>query len=239
MPLLSLDRVGKTYYRGGRHRVCVLRDASLNVEPGELVAIVGDPMAGKTTLLRIAAGLEAPAEGTVRLNDHPLPATDDLDPRLAFVARTPPPRETSTMRMLDFVSMGLLDRMPARSAQQRATDALDAFGIADLARATWHELSDVERTLIRIAQAVVRRPAAMFVDDVVLGLGISHTETVLAQLHTATREHDTAAIVTVSDLSEALRADTTHTLNAGMLIPTPSAEAGGRVVDFPARRSPS
>jgi ABC-type cobalamin/Fe3+-siderophores transport system ATPase subunit len=218
MTLLALEHVSKTYYRGGRHRLPILRDVSLQVDAGELVAIVADPTAGKTTLLRIAAALEPPDAGAVHLDGRSLAATDDPDPRIALVTRTPPPRETMALAVVDFVGLSLLDRMPDREARRRTDAALDAFDLRDLAHATWPELSDVERTLIRIAQAVVRRPALLLLDDPVLGLGITHSETVLAQLRDATRPHPTATLMTVGHPSEAMHADSATVLSAGTLV---------------------
>jgi ABC-type cobalamin/Fe3+-siderophores transport system ATPase subunit len=236
MTLLALENVSKTYYRGGRHRLPILRDISLQVDAGEIVAIVADPTAGKTTLLRIAAGLEPPDAGTVCLAGRPLPATNDLDPRIALVTRTPPPRETTSLPVTDFVGLALMDRMPTREARQRTDAVLDAFDLHTLASSTWPELSDVERTLIRIAQAVVRRPTLLLLDDPVLGLGISHAETALSQIRHAARTHTTATLMTVGHPSEALHADTMLTLNAGALMQTSRHPARGQLLDFPTGR---
>lgn len=236
MTLLALENVSKTYYRGGRHRLSILRDVSRHVDAGELVAIVADPTAGKTTLLRIAAGLEPPDAGTVHLAGQPLPATNDLDPRIALVTRTPPPRETTSLPVTDFVALALMDRMPTREARRRTDAVLDAFDLSALASSTWPDLSDVERTLIRIAQAVVRRPVLLLLDDPVLGLGISHMETVLSQIREAARAHATATLMTVGHPSEALHADTMLTLNAGALMEMSRQPARGQVLDFPAGR---
>ncbi len=94
----------------------------------------------------------------------------------------------------------------------------------------------MERTLIRTAQAVVRRPALLLLDDPVLGLGIAHAETVLAQLRNAARTHATATLMTVAHPSEALHAGTVLTLNAGALIENPTSDpwAGTRLPDEPA-----
>jgi ABC-type multidrug transport system ATPase subunit len=236
MTLLALENVSKTYYRGGRHRLPVLRDVSLHVDAGALLAVVADPTAGKTTLLRIAAGLEPPDAGIVRLAGEPLAAANDLDARIALVTRTPPPRETTGLPVTDFVALALMDRVPAREARQRTAAILDAFELGALADSTWPELSDVERTLVRIAQAIVRRPALLLLDDPVLGLGISHTETVLSQIREAARTHATATLMTVGHPSEALHADTTLTVNAGALLETSRHPARGRLVDFPSGR---
>jgi ABC-type multidrug transport system ATPase subunit len=236
MTLLALEHVNKTYYRGGRHRLPILRDVSLAVGADELVAIVADPTSGKTMLLRIAAGLEPPDAGTVHLDGRPLPAAADPDPRIALVTRTPPPRETMSLAVADFVGLALLDHMPDREARRRTDATLDAFDLRDLTGATWRELSDVERTLIRIAQAVVRRPALLLLDDPVLGLGITHAATVLSQLREATRPHPTATLLTIAHPSDALHADATLTLSAGVLIETRQPQPGVRVLDFPAER---
>ena len=235
MTLLALDHVSKTYYRGGRHRLPILRDVNLHVDAGEIAAIIADPTAGKTTLLRIAAALEPPDTGTVQLAGEPLRATNDPDPRIALVTRTPPPRETAGLPVVDFVALGLMDRLPTREARRRTDEILDAFDLLPLARATWPELSDVERTLIRVAQAVVRRPALLLLDDPVLGLGIAHAETVLAQLRNAVRRHATATLMTVAHPSEAQHADTVLTLNASALIET-RHPTHGQVLDFPTSR---
>jgi ABC-type cobalamin/Fe3+-siderophores transport system ATPase subunit len=236
MTLLTLENVSKTYYRGGRHRLSILRGVSLRVDAGALVAVVADPTAGKTTLLRIAAGLEPPDAGTVELAGEPLPAANDLDPRIALVSRTAPPRETTRLSMTDFVALALIDRVSPREARQRTAAILNAFEIGALSDSTWPELSDVERALVRIAQAVIRRPALLLLDDPVLGLGIAHTETVLSQIREAARTHATATLMTVGHPSEALHADTTLTLNAGALMETSRQPTRGQVLDFPTGR---
>lgn len=235
MTTLAFDQVSKTYHRGGRHRLPILRDVALTVEAGELAAIVADPTAGKTTLLRIAAGLEPPDAGTVQLAGRPLPATSDPDPRVAFVTRTPPPRETMSMRMLDLVAIPLLEQMSLGKARRRVVPLLDALGVGDLASATWAELSDAERTAIRVAQAAVRRPLLLLVDDVTAGLGIAHVDAVLGCLRHAADEDRTAVLMTAGSIDETTHVDATYSLSGGSLIAMTARERG-RVLDFPAER---
>jgi ABC-type multidrug transport system ATPase subunit len=235
MTLLALDHVDKTYYRGGRHRLRILCDVALDIDAGELVAIVADPTAGKTTLLRIAAGLEPPDSGTVRLAGEPLPATNDPDPRIALVTRTPPPRETMTMRMLDLVAIPLLEQMSLAKAHRRVTPMLEALGVGDLSSATWVELSDAERVAIRIAQAAVRKPLLLLVDDVMAGLGIAHVDAVLGCLRHTADDDRTAVLMTAGSLEETAHVDTLYSLSAGALVAMSTRERG-QVLDFPAER---
>jgi ABC-type multidrug transport system ATPase subunit len=235
MTLLALEHVDKTYYRGGRHRLRILRDVALDVDAGELVAIVADPTAGKTTLLRIAAGLEPPDSGGVRLAGEPLPATNDPDPRIALVTRTPPPRETMTMRMLDLVAIPLMEQMSLAKAHRRVTPMLEALGVGDLSSATWLELSDAERVAIRIAQAAVRKPLLLLVDDVMAGLGIAHVDAVLGCLRHAADDDRTAVLMTAGSLEETACVDTLYSLSASSLVAMSTRERG-QVLDFPAER---
>ena len=235
MTLLAVEHVEKTYYRGGRHRLPILRDATLHLDAGELAAVVADPTAGKTTLLRIAAGIEPPDAGTVKLAGQPLPTANDPDPRIALVTRTPPPRETMGMRMLDLVAIPLLEQMSLGKAHRRVTPMLEALGVSDLSSATWVELSDAERAAIRIAQAAVRRPLLLLVDDVASGLGIGHVDAVLGCLRHAADDDRTAVLMTAGSLEEAAHVDTLYSLSAGSLVAM-STRQRGQVLDFPAER---
>jgi ABC-type multidrug transport system ATPase subunit len=235
MTLLAVEHVEKTYYRGGRHRLPILRDVTLHVDAGELAAVVADPTAGKTTLLRIAAGIESPDAGTVKLAGQLLPTANDPDPRIALVTRTAPPRETMGMRMLDLVAIPLLEQMSLGRAHRRVTPMLEALGVSDLSSATWVELSDAERAAIRIAQAAVRRPLLLLVDDVASGLGIGHVDAVLGCLRHAADDDRTAVLLTAGNLEEAAHVDTLYSLSAGSLVAM-STRQRGQVLDFPAER---
>src|ERR1700726_3050022 len=73
MSLLSLEDVSKRFRRGAREHVA-LRGVSLAIERGELVVVLGTRKSGRSTLLRVAAGLERPDEGVVRFEGAPLSA---------------------------------------------------------------------------------------------------------------------------------------------------------------------
>ena len=99
MAFLVLDRVSKGY-GAGKTRSEVLTDVSLTVEEGELVAVVGYSGAGKTTLISMVAGLQAPDAGTITLEGRPITGPG---PRArAWCSRTTrscpgsPPTRTST-----------------------------------------------------------------------------------------------------------------------------------------------
>jgi ABC-type lipoprotein export system ATPase subunit len=241
MTLLSLERVRKSYWRG-RHEVVVLDGVSFDIAPGEFVAIFGRRAAGKTTLLRIAAGIETPDAGTVRFEARGFDATRrppriaGLDQRIGWLRRSGP--LIASMDMLDYVSLPLLGDVRHREAHRRATTVLNDVGAKELARATWGELSDAERTLVMVAQATVRRPALLLADDPTISLGIEERTTILSLLRTTAEAAGSAVLMTVPDVPDMLHSHRVMSLSDGELI-TSTQRALGEVIHFPISRGES
>lgn len=237
MTLLALERVSKSHWRG-RHEIVVLDEVSLEVEAGELVAVFGQRAAGKSTLLRIAAGIERPDSGCVRFEGAELGAgrlrrLTGIHPHIGWVGRQAP--FASGMRMLDHVALPLLRAAAADEAERSAARALKRVGAGDLANARWHELSDAERTLVTIAHAIVRDPKLLLADDPTSGLGIEERETVLGLLRSIAEERGMAVLATVPEIPDALRSHRVMSLGDGELIQT-TRRAAGEVIAFPQRR---
>lgn len=233
MAVLSLARVSKSYWRG-RHEIPVLDDVSLAVAAGEVVAVLGARAAGKTTLLRVACGIEAPDRGEVRFDGRELTARR-RSPRLAgvprgigWVRRGGP--AIASMTMLDYVALPLLAEVRHRDAQRRATRALADVGVPDAAAATWGELSDTERTLVTIAQATIHEPLLLLADDPASGLGVADRERVLAVMRRAVERTGMAVLMAVADVPELLRADRVHSLSGGELLAATTRQA--QVIPF-------
>jgi|SRR5215212_3015838 len=237
MTLLAFERVSKSHWRG-RHEIVVLNEVSLDVGEGELVAVFGQRAAGKTTLLRIAAGIEPPDAGGVRFEGRELGTgrfgrLTGIHPRIGWVGRQAP--FASGMRMLDHVALPLLRSVPAGEAERRATRALKRMGAGELASARWHELSDAERTLVTIAHAIVRDPKLLLADDPTSGLGLEERETVLGLLRSIAEERAMAVLATVPEVPDALRSHRVMSLSDGELLQA-SRRAPGEVIAFPQRR---
>lgn len=242
MPLLSLEKVNKRYWRG-RHEIVVLDDVSFDLDAGEFAAIFGQRASGKTTLLRIAAGIEAADGGEVRFDGEDITARTNtqrklsLHPRMGWMRRTGP--FLASMDMLDYVALPLLGTVSHDEAHRRATRALTRIRADELARATWQELSDAERTLVMIAQAIVREPALLLTDDPTMGLGVQERETVLGLLRTVAEESGMAVLMTVPDVPDMLRSHTVMSLSDGELIMPKRRQLDGDVIDFPRQRGES
>jgi ABC-type cobalamin/Fe3+-siderophores transport system ATPase subunit len=231
--------VTKRYVRG-RHEIIALDDVSLEVAPGEFVAVFGSHASGKTTLLRVAAGIERADEGRVSLagDDMSKWATSrrkhGLHPRIGWLRRSGP--FLASMVIVDYVALPVARGGSPAEARRRATRALKRMQADALAHATWEELSDAERTHVMLAQSVVREPALLLADDPTRGLGVGDRERMLTLLRAVADEDGMAVLMTVPEVPDMLRSHTVMTLSDGELIASSERSATADVIDLPTKR---
>jgi len=152
------------------------RDLDFELNAGEIVAILGPNGRGKSTLLRVLAGLQRPTSGAMQLNE-----------RTGFV-----PQEFAgsfPYSVLDVVLMGRarhigLFRTPRKIDVEKAMDALAATGMADYARRNIDALSGGERQLVLIARALAGENALLLLDEPASALDLKNQDVVLSLLAT-------------------------------------------------------
>lgn len=234
--LLSLTNVCKTFWRG-TVRVEVLQGVSLELAPGDFVAVFGQLGSGKTTLLRIAAGLDAPDEGEVRFDGRRICELTRRDLQrlrrheIGFADRTGPSERELTA--LDYVAFPLIGTMRRATASRRAMETMRQLGLEPAcADHTWAELTDGERTLVSIAHAIVREPKLLLADDPTSNLGLHERERTTALLHQLAVEQRMSILMTAPDLAAAVRAHEVQSLSDGELI-APSPPPGGDLIRLP------
>jgi len=236
-PLLVLDRVSKTYWRGP-HELRVLREVSLELRQGDFVAVYGQQRSGKTTLLKVAAGMEPPDAGSVRFDGHDVATfsrgrlgrmyRDDV----AWVRRGGP--HTPDLRMIDYVALPVLGMYGEHGAQRCAKRALAQVDAEACASEQWAQLSDGERTAVGIAQGLVREPRLLLVDDPTAGLDSIERERIVGLLRAFADAARIAVLMAVPDLPAVLRARDVRSLSDGRLLaPEAPPEGHGVVLDFP------
>jgi ABC-type multidrug transport system ATPase subunit len=182
MALLELSGVGKRYGRGRLERVA-LREVSLEQGHGELVAIWGRRNSGRSTLLRIAAGLEAPDQGSVSLGGRDLNArgAEALRERIRYVRKTY--RPTEGQLMIDRLITAQLTRgIRGASARTRAHEALERVGASHCATLRPSELDIAETVLVGVARSLVHRPELLVIDEPTLGVDAYDRDRILALL---------------------------------------------------------
>src|SRR3984885_13013457 len=121
--MLVLDRVAKTYPNG----VHALGGVSLDVEPGEIVAVIGGSGSGKSTLLRAIGGLDPPSGGAIVLDGERITAPHK---KIGIIFQEP--RLLPWLKVAGNVGFGLGGR-PRRERRQRVAAALQRVGLADKA----------------------------------------------------------------------------------------------------------
>jgi ABC-type lipoprotein export system ATPase subunit len=223
-PLLSLENVSKSYWRGPSE-VRVLNDACLQIEAGDFIGVWGRRGVGKTTLLRITAGLETPDRGTVRFAGEDLATLPERGHarlrrgELGWVRRSGP---RSDLTMLDYVALPLLIEHGRREANRRASDALHRVGMGQCAGQRWDSLSDGERALVAVAHGIARTPRLLLIDDPTANLGVRERDEILALLRSLVEETGVAVLMTVPDMPAAMRSNQLRALSGGRLITPPN-----------------
>jgi sulfonate transport system ATP-binding protein len=153
--MLVLDRVGKTYPNGVR----ALDGISLEVGPGEILAIVGGSGCGKSTMLRAISGLDTPSQGAVMLDGMPVLGPH---PKIGIIFQEP--RLLPWLTVAGNVGFGIDDR-PKAEREDRVATALARVGLTDKADVWPRELSGGQAQRVAIARALVPRPEVLLLDE--------------------------------------------------------------------------
>jgi ABC-type lipoprotein export system ATPase subunit len=185
VPVLQARGIKKTV-GAGRAARRVLAGVDLDVEAGEVVAVLGRSGSGKSTLLHLLGGLDATDEGTIILCGEDLTAQGSR-----ALART-------RLRHVGFVfqsfhlieelsgeeNVALPARLPGarRGARRRARQLIEELGLADIAHRRPHELSGGEQQRLAIARALVGDPELVLADEPTGNLDHANGATVLALL---------------------------------------------------------
>jgi putative ABC transport system ATP-binding protein len=220
MSALELHEVFKTFGEGSA-AVHALRDVSLQVEVGELVAVMGPSGSGKTTLLTIAGGLEDPTSGDVVVGGERMSQmTRNQKARLRRRAVGYVFQDYNLLAgltALENVSLPLeLDGMSARQAQVLARSSLEDFGVADKAAKFPDELSGGERQRVAIARATVGDRRLLLADEPSGALDSVNAEGVMQTIHSAC-QRGVAAVVVTHDAKLASWADRVVFIRDGRL----------------------
>jgi putative ABC transport system ATP-binding protein len=199
-PLISLDRVSRVYSMG-RLDVPALDDVSLDIHPGEFVAIVGPSGSGKSTMMNILGCLDRPTHGSYRLAGTPVADLDDnglaaLRSRtigFVFQSYNLLPRTTA----LDNVGTPLLYQGVGRSERtRRARAALERLGLGDRTDHEPTELSGGQQQRVAVARALVTEPALILADEPTGNLDSHAGADVIALLRELHRAGRTIVLIT-------------------------------------------
>jgi ABC-type Fe3+/spermidine/putrescine transport system ATPase subunit len=157
--MLELRQIHKQF--GPR---ALLRDLSLRVAAGEIVALLGPSGCGKSTLLKIVAGLEPADQGSVWFNGQDI--TQQPPERRGFALMFQDFALFPHLNVLDNVAFGLVEqRLPRAQARQQANAMLARFGLAAQAQRQVWTLSGGEQQRVALARALITAPRALLLDE--------------------------------------------------------------------------
>ncbi|HEY4357065.1 MAG TPA: ABC transporter ATP-binding protein [Acidobacteriaceae bacterium] len=221
-PVLRALGLGKTYTRNGADSLELFRDLSLVVAPGEMVAIVGESGAGKSSLLHILAAMDTATAGQVwcgatevtRLSGRQAADFRNRDVGYVWQFHYLLPEFTAA----ENVAMPLLARGVSQREALRESEAwLAKVGLATRGEHRAGELSGGEQQRVSIARALVTRPKLLLADEPTGDLDNTTAENVFLLLQGLQREHALAAVLVTHNLEFAARCDRVLRLRGGAL----------------------
>jgi putative ABC transport system ATP-binding protein len=213
MSLLELQGVSKRYHSGQRER-SVLGEVNLQIAASELAVVWGARRSGRTTLLRVAAGVQAPDSGSVWFEGKPLDERS-IGTGVGYVAKTL--RAKEEQGVLDQIGAVLLARgVGVGEARERAREALQRAGGERCAAMKVSELGGGEALRVAIARTLALGPKVLVVDEPAATVEIAERDDVLALLRSLTRE-GMAVLASTGDAEQLAGADHALTLRDGQL----------------------
>ena len=218
MPLLEAKGLAKSY---GSTKV--FDGINLQLEAGELVALLGESGSGKSTLLNCLAGLDEVDQGSIQLAGADLTRMDEGQrallrrAKLGFVFQAF--HVLPHLSVADNIGLPLL--LLQRPDKARVQEMLEAVGLGDLGTRLPRQLSGGQLQRVAIARALVHRPALLLADEPTGNLDANNAQAVLDLLLAQVREQGSACLLVTHSEKAAARADRCLLMTeAGLIEPT-------------------
>jgi putative ABC transport system ATP-binding protein len=222
VPIVDVQNVRKTFKRGNQE-LPVLDGLSLQVPPGQFLALMGPSGSGKTTLMNLIAGVDRPTSGNVivhgtdigRLSENDLARWRSRTVGFIFQLYNLIP----VLNAVENVEVPLLlVNLSARERRQRAMTALEIVGLKDRATHYPRQLSGGQEQRVAIARAIVADPAILVGDEPTGDLDSKSADEILKLLEVLNREFHKTIIMVTHDPRAAERAHVQRHLQKGELL---------------------
>jgi len=237
--LLAFKGVSKSLQDGARS-VVVLDGVSLEVEDGDVVGIFGERQSGKSTLLRVMAGIEPPDSGVVSFEGKDLArlSTDERarmwNHRGIALVRCDWRPVRSNELVVEYVATPLTaGGITLAEAETFARPVLDRVGVLAWADQGTDRLSLNERIRVELARALIREPRLLLVDEPAILAGAGASRELYGLLRSLAKESKMALVIASEDTTPLAGVQRAMRISDGRVITTDSRR---RVVPFPERR---
>lgn len=203
-------------------RDIVVHEFSMTCLQGDVVALVGPNGAGKSTFLRALFGTHRPASGSITFKNRRLDALSG-NSRQAGTAYMPQDNSANgSLTALETVLLGSIEELSLRLPEpviRRAAAALERFEMLEFSHRRIETLSGGQRQLVYFAQALMRDPEILLLDEPVSALDLRHQMLLMAHVREATKANGLVTIVVLHDLGLATRfADRLVVLHEGRVV---------------------
>src|SRR5262245_20378505 len=221
MPFLEARGVVKSYPVGGSH-LTVLRDLDLQVDAGEMVAVVGASGVGKSTLLHVLGGLDRVDRGSIAIGSNEVTALPDADVvafrnrEVGFIFQFH--HLLPEFSALENAEMPMrIARLPMAEARPRADELLRRVGLADRLTHRPGMLSGGEQQRVAVARALVMRPSLLLADEPTGDLDESTADALHHLLREMHRDFGLTSIIATHNPRLAAACDRIMRLESGRL----------------------
>ncbi len=216
-PALSVSNVSRAFHAGGR-RVAALRDISFSVRAGTVTGLVGPDAAGKTTLMRLAAGLLVPDTGSIRVAG--LDAAAQSQAVQAAISYMPQRfglyEDLTVQENLDLYAD--LQGVPEPQRAARYEDLIHMAGLAPFTRRLTGQLSGGMKQKLGLACVLVRRPSLLLLDEPTVGVDPLSRRELWDIVYRLVHEQGATVLLSTAYLDEAERCDEVVLLHEGRLL---------------------
>ena len=215
--MIEIERVSFTYRTGEGDAVPALRDLSLRIEPGQLVAVIGHNGSGKSTLVKLLTAVLYPLEGEIRIDGVPVDQEHqwEVRERVAVVFQDPDDQLIMN-RVADDVAFGPENLgLPREEIGERVEFALGALGLEEIEASLIEDLSPGQKQRVAIAGALAMRPRFLILDEPTSLLPAPVASRLISTVKDLNRREGMGVIHVTHSMSEAVLFDRVLVMDAG------------------------
>jgi len=197
--ILHIENVNRTYYDDADNQVEALHNINLSVYRGEFLSIIGSSGCGKTTLLRLIAGLDKPETGTITLNGEQI---SQPDPQRGYVFQHGGLFQWLTVEKN--IATGLKARHVYKENKDRVAHYIDLIGLKGFEKSYPHQISGGMAQRVAIARALINNPKVLLLDEPMGALDSFTRADIQDKLLELRKENETTMILVTHDVDEAI-----------------------------------
>jgi energy-coupling factor transport system ATP-binding protein len=218
--MIELDNVSFTYREGEPDAVPALRDLRLEIDPGQLVAIIGHNGSGKSTLVKLLTAILYPTEGNIRIDGIPVDREHRWDVRRKVAVVFQDPDDQLIMnRVIDDVAFGPENLGLAREEiEERVRSSVRMLGLEEIGGRLIEDLSPGQKQRVAIAGALAMRPVFLILDEPTSLLPVPVAMRLMSTVRDLSLRKNMGVLHVTHSMYEAVLFDRVVVMDAGRVI---------------------